>query len=81
MVSFNVGVYMVNHKSCTGKSRIKMMFLSVFQNLYLTRLHSAILAVLLDKNFVLLDNSYHKNRNVYVTWLKDLDFAQFQNSL
>lgn len=58
-----------------------VQFLSVFQNLYLTRLHSAILAVLLDKNFVLLDNSYHKNRNVYDTWLKDLDYAQFQNSL
>lgn len=55
-----------------------VQFLSVFQNMYLTRLHSAILAVLLDKKFVLLDNSYHKNRNVYETWLRDLDSARFQ---
>ena len=54
-----------------------VQFLSLFNNLYLTRLHSAILAVLLDKKFALLDNSYHKNRYFYETWLKDLDLAQF----
>ncbi len=54
-------------------------FLSSYKELYLTRLHSAILAVLLGRKCVILDNSYHKNRNFFETWLYDLDSACFQD--
>lgn len=47
--------------------------------IYSTRLHAAILSVLLGKasDLVWLDNSYGKNRNFYETWLKDCDGIQF----
>lgn len=41
--------------------------------IYTTRLHVAILSVLLGKNVEFLDNSYGKNSSFYNTWLSDCD--------
>lgn len=45
--------------------------------IYTTRLHTAILGVLLDKNVYFLDNIYGKNRTFYDTWLSDCDNVTF----
>lgn len=52
-------------------------FLCRYNKIYTTRLHVAILAILLNKPFVFFDNSYGKNRFFYETWLKDLDNIYF----
>ena len=46
-------------------------FLMPYQTIYATRLHAAILGVLLDKKVFILDNSYHKCSGVYNLWMKD----------
>lgn len=43
-----------------------------YETVYSTRLHGAILGLLLGKRVVLIDNSYGKNRAVYETWMKDV---------
>lgn len=48
-------------------------FLSRYRNIYTTRLHGGILAVLLDKPVTILDNSYGKNANYFSTWLNDTE--------
>lgn len=48
-------------------------FISSYNYIYTTRLHVAILSVLLDKSVTLIDNSYGKNSNLYQAWLSDLD--------
>ena len=48
-------------------------FVSQYKDIYTTRLHGAILSVLLGKEITFFDNSYGKNRNFYETWLKDTD--------
>lgn len=48
-------------------------FLSSYKVITVTRMHAAILAVLLDKPVRLLNNSYGKNKGFYDTWLRDLD--------
>lgn len=53
--------------------RMGIGFISRYEHIYTTRLHVAILSVLLNKTFVLFDNSYGKNRQFYETWLSDLD--------
>ena len=45
--------------------------LAPYETIYTTRLHAAILGVLLGKTVVFMDNSYGKNRGFYETWLKD----------
>ena len=52
---------------------VGIKFLCQYNTIYTTRLHGAILSVLLGKNIVLFDNSYGKNSGFYDTWLKDLD--------
>lgn len=47
-------------------------FVSSYRNIYTTRLHVMILAVLLNKPVTFLDNSYGKNSAFYETWLRDL---------
>lgn len=44
-------------------------FLSKYDSIYTTRLHGAILALLLGKNFFLINNNYGKNKNFFKTWL------------
>jgi pyruvyl transferase EpsO len=51
--------------------------ISKYENIYSTRLHAAILSVLLEKPFVFFDNSYGKNSGFFETWLSDLDNMKF----
>ena len=53
-------------------------FISSFKEIYTTRLHVAILSILLNKEFNFLDNIYGKNRNFYDTWLSDINKIKFQ---
>lgn len=52
-------------------------FLSQYKKIYTTRLHVAILSILLNKTCVFFDNSYGKNKALYETWLEDLDNLYF----
>lgn len=47
--------------------------LGAYETIYTTRLHAAILGVLLGKKVVFMDNSYGKNSGFYETWFKDCD--------
>jgi pyruvyl transferase EpsO len=57
--------------------RMGVRFLSGYNRIYATRLHVAILSVLLCKPFTLLDNSYEKNRSFYETCLSDVEEIRF----
>ena len=46
-------------------------FVNRYDVIYTTRLHVAILGVLLNKQVCFFDNSYGKNSALYNTWLKD----------
>ncbi|PQJ20914.1 polysaccharide pyruvyl transferase family protein [Nonlabens xylanidelens] len=46
-------------------------FLNEFDEIATTRLHGAILSILLNKKVFLFDNFYGKNKNYYNTWLKE----------
>jgi pyruvyl transferase EpsO len=59
--------------------RTGIRFISKYESVYTTRLHVAILCCLLDKPFVLFDNSYGKNHAFFETWFKDLDGAIFHS--
>jgi len=48
-------------------------FINCYETIYTTRLHGAILSLLLNKKVVLYDNSYGKNSSFYFTWLEDVD--------
>lgn len=43
-----------------------------YRTIYTTRLHAALLGILLGKNIVLFDNSYGKNSSFYDTWLREI---------
>lgn len=45
-------------------------FISSYRTVYSTRLHIAILSVLLEKEVYLIDNSYGKCSGVYTCWMK-----------
>jgi pyruvyl transferase EpsO len=53
-------------------------FISKYHKTYTTRLHGAILCCLLDRPFVLFDNSYEKNSIFFKTWLNDLEWAELK---
>lgn len=57
--------------------KIGVAFVSQYNEIYTTRLHVAILAVLLHKHCYFLDNSYGKNSTFYDTWFKDLEDITF----
>ncbi len=46
-------------------------FICKYDTIYSTRLHVAILGILLNKNVYIFNNSYGKNYALYNTWLKD----------
>lgn len=50
-----------------------IQFVSSYKEVYTTRLHVAILRVLLEQPFFLYDNNYGKNSSFYETWLKNID--------
>ncbi|MBQ7531900.1 MAG: polysaccharide pyruvyl transferase family protein [Paludibacteraceae bacterium] len=53
--------------------RCGVRFLNRYRTVHSTRLHGAILALLLGKDVVLYDNSYGKNSGFYNTWLADCE--------
>jgi pyruvyl transferase EpsO len=55
-------------------------FVSGYETIYTTRLHTGILAFMLGKPFTFFDNSYGKNRGVYEAWLKDVESVNFINN-
>lgn len=55
-------------------------FVSQYTKIYTTRLHVAILSVLLRKPVTIIDNSYGKNSQFFNTWLKDADNIKCINS-
>lgn len=56
-----------------------IQLISSHKKIYSTRLHAAILSVLLDKakDLTWFDNSYGKNLHFYKTWLQDCDGIEF----
>ena len=52
-------------------------FVSQYKKVYTTRLHVAILSLLLGKDIVFFDNSYGKNSSFYGTWLKGVENLKF----
>lgn len=52
-------------------------FVSQYRKVYTTRLHVAILSVLLGKEIIFFDNSYGKNSSFYETWLKGVEKLKF----
>lgn len=50
-------------------------FASSYKEVYSTRLHVAILRLLLDLPVVMLDNSYGKNKSFYESWLQDAELV------
>jgi pyruvyl transferase EpsO len=57
-------------------------FMMKYDEVYSTRLHGYILAILLNKKVHMLDNSYGKNSNFYHTWMSDFtdsEFVTFEN--
>ena len=57
--------------------------LGSYRDIYTTRLHAALLGILLGKNIVLFDNSYGKNSSFYDTWLREIPNVKMasQNSI
>ncbi len=51
-------------------------FLSPYKVIYATRLHAGILAYMLGKDVVLVDNPNHKLKNFYDTWFKDVSSVE-----
>lgn len=51
-------------------------FLNPYSIVYSTRLHSAILAFLMEKEVILFDNSYGKCKGVYDEWMSDQSHIQ-----
>ncbi|MCY8074055.1 polysaccharide pyruvyl transferase family protein [Bacillus haynesii] len=47
-------------------------FFSRYESVITSRLHGHILSCLLEKENVVIDNSYGKNANYYNTWMKDI---------
>jgi pyruvyl transferase EpsO len=56
------------------KSGVK--FVNNYNKVYTTRLHAAILCCLLEKPFLMFDNSYGKNSSFFQTWLTGLEGAE-----
>lgn len=52
-------------------------FISPYETIHTTRLHGAILSILLDKDVYIYDNSYGKNFYFYDTWLKNNSSIHF----
>lgn len=52
-------------------------FVSSYKDIYTTRLHVAILSILLHKECKFIDNSYGKNSSFFDTWLQDVEGVEF----
>lgn len=52
-------------------------FVSSYDEIFTTRLHVAILSILLEQGFVFFDNAYGKNSSFYESWLDDIENVKF----
>jgi pyruvyl transferase EpsO len=70
------------YKGIVRKYFIKkgISFLSQYSYIYTTRLHAAILSILLEKEFFFFDNSYGKNKGFYDTWLHNVETIKFSQN-
>jgi len=69
-----VGKWFLEHRLKNAQIRYAIDFVSPYEFIYTTRLHVAILSVLLGKkNIEMFDNSYGKLSALYQTWLTDVD--------
>ena len=59
--------------------RCGIKFVNQYDVIYSTRLHVAILGVLMGKQVYFFDNSYGKNSSLYNTWLKDFQSIKLVN--
>lgn len=73
----NISILCLWHYTYPDISRQGVLFVSKYKKVYTTRMHAAILCVLLGKPFVMLNNSYGKNKNFFTTWFNDLEDAEF----
>ena len=62
----------IKHIYCTYIIKQGVNFLKPFSKIYATRMHAGILALMMGKDVVFIDNSYGKLRKVYETWLSDV---------
>ncbi len=53
--------------------KIGARFIARYGHVYSTRLHGAVLSVMMGRRVTMLDNSYGKNGALYDAWLSDLD--------
>jgi exopolysaccharide biosynthesis predicted pyruvyltransferase EpsI len=60
--------------------KMGIKFISNYKYIYTTRLHGAILCILLQKPFTFFDNLYGKNIAFYNTWFKELKDIKFVKS-
>lgn len=69
----------IAYKNTLKKNFIKegIKFTSSYSEIYITRLHSAILSILFQKSFIWFDNSYGKSSSFYDTWLSDIKSIKF----
>lgn len=68
------------HRYRPRQVKMGVEFLSKYDKIYTTRLHAAILAILLGKEFIFFDNNYGKNSAFYNTWLADDAAIKFVNA-
>lgn len=73
----NITIFYLINYLYPNLAKCGIKFISSYKKLSLTRLHSAILAVLLDKEFTFFDNSYSKNKNFFIKWLSNLSKIHF----
>ncbi len=67
-------IYGLNNRNYKDLQILKgINFINQFAPVYSTRLHGAILAILLNKETYIFDNSYGKNKNFFNTWLTDFE--------
>lgn len=57
---------------CHNDMHALLRLIAPYGNIVTDRLHTAIAGLLLDRYVTLLPNSYHKNRSMYDTWLRNL---------
>ena len=66
--------YNIVRKYCLS---LGVNFLKQYDKVYSTRLHTAILSVIIGKKVYFINNSYGKNKQFYDAWLSDLDLIEF----
>lgn len=73
-IQHKVTDYFWQHALRPAQIQYAINFLTPYEHIYTTRMHAAILSVILGKeNITLFDNSYGKLSSFVETWLKDVD--------